>query len=218
MPYLYCSKCGYKKLIPIAKYRFIGIGISAFGVFWWFSFLFAGSGHAFLIACSIFFFGIYFFYNAEDLAKSSSRDKPCPKCNGTIYEDSDPFDKKDQYVDVEALISYKAATSIPITERIPSSGALFYVGKTISVYGNVSEVIHFDNRTFINLGEPYPREEISILILNNDLSSFTQVFNDLSNWEGYQICCTGTIEIYKQHIQMKIHNPEMIKVMPWIDI
>ena len=67
MPYLYCSKCGYKKLIPIAKYRFIGIGISAFGVFGWFSFLFAGSGHAFLIACSIFFFGIYFFYNAEDL-------------------------------------------------------------------------------------------------------------------------------------------------------
>lgn len=103
MSYMYCDRCGYKKLIPIAKYRFMGIGISAFGVFGWFSFLFAGSGHAFLIACSIFFLGIYFFYNAEDLAKSSLRDKPCPKCNGTICEDSDPFDKKDQCIDVEVL-------------------------------------------------------------------------------------------------------------------
>lgn len=259
MPYIYCSKCGHKKKINTIKYRFIGIVISAFGVFGWFSFLFAGSGHAFLIACAIFFFGIYVFYSAEDMAKNFSKDKQCPKCNNATFEDFNPSEKG-KYIDIDTCVSLpvdahkhehlevsKSLFSIQknmeprneqtnssiqedeckdlsrckiknsTAEQISSSKALFHVGETILVHGNVSEVVHFNNRTLINLGRPYPSEEVGILIWNNNLPSFTQVFGDLSNFEGNQICCMGKIEIYREHLQMKINSPNMIKIIKKID-
>ena len=70
-----CSRCKHKINIPTIKYRLLGIGISLFGIFGWFSFLFAGSGHAFLIACGIVIFGIFVMYNAEEFAKDSLQKK-----------------------------------------------------------------------------------------------------------------------------------------------
>ena len=47
MSYLKCAICNHKQSLPVNKHRLIGVGISAFGALGWFSFLFAGSGHAF---------------------------------------------------------------------------------------------------------------------------------------------------------------------------
>lgn len=91
MALLHCHNCGNKIAVPKYKYQLIGLGIAGFGVFGWFSFLFAGSGHAFLIACGIFFVGIGIFCNAEKIAMNSLKDKPCPSCGSLSLNENEKF-------------------------------------------------------------------------------------------------------------------------------
>jgi len=94
MSYLKCKNCGHFEAIKTSKYRTIGMGIGAFGVFGWFSFLFAGSGHAFLIAAGITLVGVYFFWNAKELSKNALLEKRCPKCQQLNW-DPTPYDHVD---------------------------------------------------------------------------------------------------------------------------
>ena len=87
MSYLKCANCSHKQSLPINKYRLIGAGISAFGALGWFSFLFAGSGHAFLISACIFLFGIFLFATAKKWAKDAILEQKCPNCGKSKWED-----------------------------------------------------------------------------------------------------------------------------------
>ncbi len=101
MFFLFCQNCGHKIKIPVIKYQIIGISISIFGVFGWFSYLFAGSGHAFLIACVIFITGIVTTLNAKTIALDLMKDKICPKCYNVSLKETPPnndtLKEKDNY-------------------------------------------------------------------------------------------------------------------------
>jgi len=92
MSYLKCKNCGHFEPITTAKYRSIGIGLAVFGVLGWFSFLFKGSGHAFLIASAITLAGFCVFWNAANISRNSLLEKRCPKCQKVDW-DSTPYDK-----------------------------------------------------------------------------------------------------------------------------
>ena len=87
MSYLRCSNCGYKQNLNANKYRLLGLGVATFGVIGWFGFLFAGSGHAFLISCGIVAVGIFLFVSAKKMAKNSTIEQRCPKCSKCEWED-----------------------------------------------------------------------------------------------------------------------------------
>ncbi len=93
MAYLRCKECEHYEAIPTAKYRVIGLGVAAFGVFGWFSYLFAGSGNAFLIASVITISGIVCFFSAESIGKSYIIKQRCPKCDSVNW-DSIPYNNK----------------------------------------------------------------------------------------------------------------------------
>ena len=113
-----------------------------------------------------------------------------------------------------ALLSLlTAAQFCDAAERIPSSKAAFHVGETLMVCGRVSDIAHLNKRTVLNLGNPYPREEIGFLIWNSDMPAFVERFGNIDNLEGRRVCGMGTIEVYKQHLQMKISNPTMLRLM-----
>lgn len=80
MSFMYCHNCGAKVPVKKRRIQIIGIGIAVFGVFGWFSFLFAGSGHAFLISCTIFLGGLFLAWQAEDFGKTWMKGKECPEC------------------------------------------------------------------------------------------------------------------------------------------
>ena len=107
MPSMQCSRCKHKINIPTIKYRLLGIGISLCGIFGWFSFLFAGSGHAFLIACGIVIFGIFVMYNAEEFAKDSLQKKRCPVCGSSSFEEVYLHNNGNNCIDVTDVTFYK---------------------------------------------------------------------------------------------------------------
>lgn len=90
MQYLHCRNCGAKVPVNWAGYRLAGIGICVFAVFGWFSFLFAGSGHAFLISCGIFLIGFILAKCAKEIARDMKKDGECPKCGQKTLSEEEP--------------------------------------------------------------------------------------------------------------------------------
>lgn len=87
MAFIYCHNCGHKIQVSAVKHRAIGFCIAAFGVIGWFTFLFAGSGHAFLIAAGITVFGIIWMANAKSAAKEEAIRERCPFCGSkSLYD------------------------------------------------------------------------------------------------------------------------------------
>lgn len=108
------------------------------------------------------------------------------------------------------LISF---TSQTFAEVIDASKAPFYVGKSVMVCGNVKQVSQHKQRTYINLTRAYPNEDIAFLIWQDDLSNFSQKFGNLSSLLNRRVCGTGEITLYKEHLQMKLANPNNLRLM-----
>lgn len=93
MSYLRCNSCGNFEEIPANKYKAIGIGVSCFGIFGWFSFFFAGSGHALLISCVIVIAGIICFNSAKKIGIHFISEERCPSCHKKDW-DQLPYNSK----------------------------------------------------------------------------------------------------------------------------
>ncbi len=91
---LQCNNCNHIETIPTAKYRIIGLGIVAFGVFGWFSFLFAGSGHALLISTVIIVVGIVTFLSAKSTGTNALLKQRCPKCDKRDWKKAQSRNRK----------------------------------------------------------------------------------------------------------------------------
>lgn len=98
-------------------------------------------------------------------------------------------------------------------EQIPSNKVAFHVGETLMVCGKVAAVNDLSQRTIINLGKNYPNEDLGLLIWDTDKAGFEQRFGNLASLQGHQVCATGTIEVYKDHPQMKLSNSMMLRLM-----
>ena len=70
-----------------------------------------------------------------------------------------------------------------------------------------------ENKFIFVVKDFWSKEEIGFLIWNSDMPAFVERFGNIDNLEGRRVCGMGTIEVYKQHLQMKISNPTMLRLM-----
>ncbi len=96
---------------------------------------------------------------------------------------------------------------------IDSSKAAFYVGKDVMVCGTVYEVRPFSKGTYINVGARYPNQHISFLVWETDHQKFNARFGGLGVFQGAQACAQGLVENYKSKLQIKVSNPQFLRLM-----
>jgi len=77
----------------------------------------------------------------------------------------------------------------------------------------VYEVKPFSKGTYINLGARYPNQHISFLVWKTDYQKFNARFGELTTFQGAQACARGEIENYKGTLQIKISNPQFLRLM-----
>lgn len=96
---------------------------------------------------------------------------------------------------------------------IDSSKAAFYVGKEAMVCGTVFEVKPFSKGTYINMGARYPNQHITFLVWDSELPKFNQRFGRLDIFKGERACGRGLIESYKDSLQIKVSNPQFLRLL-----
>lgn len=111
------------------------------------------------------------------------------------------------------LLTIPAVTTTHAEPMIDSSKAAFHVGKDAMVCGKVHEVRPFNKGTYINVGGRYPNQHISFLVWNTDQQKFNARFGSLTGFLGEQACARGTVENYKNTLQIKVANPQFLRLM-----
>lgn len=97
--------------------------------------------------------------------------------------------------------------------RIEAIKAPFYVGKSVMACGKLLEIKHFDNRHYLNLDKKYPNQSLTLLIWDNNYKWFEQRFGRIESMIGERFCARGTIEEYNNNLQIKVNNPQFLRLM-----
>lgn len=113
---------------------------------------------------------------------------------------------------IAALVLFASSTHAE-EPRIDSSKAAFYVGSNAMVCGYISEVKNFSKGVYLNMGPAYPSQHISVLIWDSDVASFNARFGELSVFSGKRVCARGLIEAYRNSLQVKVLNPQFLRLM-----
>lgn len=111
-----------------------------------------------------------------------------------------------------SLFLFNASETLA-ANKIESSKAAFHIGEDLMVCGVVAKVANLKGRTILNMGKPYPNEDIGILIWDSNVNQIEGRIGSLSLLQSKRICVSGTIEVYKEHLQIKISNPMMIRII-----
>lgn len=96
---------------------------------------------------------------------------------------------------------------------VDSTKAAFYVGQEAMVCGAVHGVTKFSKGTYLNIGARYPRQHITFVIWDSDQSKFNERFGSLAVFDGAQACARGVIETYRSALQVKVSNPQFLRLM-----
>lgn len=98
---------------------------------------------------------------------------------------------------------------------IPAVEAAAHVGETMTVCDRVASTRYLRRGrrpTFLNLGRPYPDQELTVVIWGDDRVRFDAPPEDA--YRGERICVTGTIETYRGTPQIVIDGPEAVRTLP----
>jgi hypothetical protein len=81
------------------------------------------------------------------------------------------------------------------------------IGKTVTLCDVVYSVkIVSDTLTLLNMGAAYPNQKFTVAIKGN------KIVLDWINLKTKHLCATGTLELYKNTLQLVISQPSEIKV------
>mgnify|MGYP006198258059 FL=1 len=97
--------------------------------------------------------------------------------------------------------------------KIYSGKAAFHVGEAVMACGKVSEVRPFNKGYYLNLGDTYPKQHLSLLVWQNKTPAFTERFGALQVFTGKEVCARGTITEYHGQLQMVMTNPQFLRLM-----
>lgn len=114
---------------------------------------------------------------------------------------------------VALVLSFLTLSTVGAEPRVDSTKAAFYVGREAMVCGTVHEVTKFSKGTYLNIGARHPRQHITFLVWDSDLPKFNERFGSLAVFDGAQACARGTVESYKSALQMKVSNPQFLRLM-----
>jgi hypothetical protein len=82
-------------------------------------------------------------------------------------------------------------------EDLPAAQPSAPVGETATVCGKVTGVHYAANSrgkpTFINFDRPYPSQNFTVMIWDDDQAGFPNV----DGWTGHQLCARGVIKVYR---------------------
>lgn len=81
------------------------------------------------------------------------------------------------------------------------------------VCGVIAEVRPFSKGMYLNMGGPYPHQHVTLLIWSSNENSFVTRFGALSHLAGQKTCARGRIESYKNSLQIKLVNPQFLRLM-----
>jgi hypothetical protein len=108
------------------------------------------------------------------------------------------------FVALLSAISAHAASLTP--EQAPA-----HVGQVETVCGVVASA-HYAARThsqptFLNLGEPYPRQVFTAVIFGSDRAKFGQP----ETLQGRNVCVSGKIELYRGKPEIVLHEAGQLR-------
>lgn len=81
------------------------------------------------------------------------------------------------------------------------------------VCGRVNEIVPFSKGTYLNMGPAYPKQHITIVIWSSDEHGFYSRFGGLQAFRNSDACARGLIEVYKNKLQIKVTNPQFLRLM-----
>ena len=88
-----------------------------------------------------------------------------------------------------------------------------HIGDSVTVCGMVSDLRYFENSnkqpTFLNIGDKYPNQQLTIVIWGETRKLFTAKVEDM---KGKEICITGRIILFKEKPEIVIDRPEQIVI------
>jgi hypothetical protein len=96
-------------------------------------------------------------------------------------------------------------------QNLTAAEANTHVGETTSVCGKVTGVHYAASSrgkpTFINFDKPYPNQDFTVMIWDDDRASF----GNLEKYTGRQVCAHGIITEYRGKPEMVLHSPESLQ-------
>ena len=95
--------------------------------------------------------------------------------------------------------------------RIDAGKAPFHVGKTVMACGILAEVSHQESIHFLD--KRYPEQTLTIVIFDSDYLPFEERLGKLENYIGAKFCARGKIEEYNERLQIKMKNPQFLRLM-----
>lgn len=88
-----------------------------------------------------------------------------------------------------------------------------HIGDSVTVCGKVSDMRYFENSnkqpTFLNIGDKYPNQQLTVVIWGETRKLFTANVEELKDKE---ICITGRIILFKEKSEIVIERPDQIIV------
>lgn len=97
--------------------------------------------------------------------------------------------------------------------RIEAYQSAFHVDKTVMACGKVVEVKMNAKLTYLNLDKPFPDQTLGLLIWEDKIPEFETKFGNLSTLQNQRVCARGKITEYKDSLQMKLTNPQFLRLM-----
>jgi len=116
---------------------------------------------------------------------------------------------------VSVIVIALTLSSIPAQaeERIASSKAPFYVGKSVMACGTVAQVSKTAGVTYINLDNAYPTQSLSLVVWSTDAAAYEARLGDLAALHAHTVCARGIITEYRNRLQIIMKNPQYLRLM-----
>ncbi|CAB1274243.1 hypothetical protein [Candidatus Nitrosacidococcus tergens] len=79
--------------------------------------------------------------------------------------------------------------------------------------GVLKQVKQAFNQMYLNLDNPYPKQNLSTLVWNDDYPKFQERFGNLNQFVNTRVCARGLIVDYKDSLQINVKNPQFFRIM-----
>ena len=98
--------------------------------------------------------------------------------------------------------------------EVPLADLKAHVGDTVITCGTVSSAYYAikakNSPTFLNIGSKYPNQLLTVVIWEDARTKFN--FKPEETLLGKQVCISGMLELFENKPQIKIINPEQIRI------
>ena len=116
-------------------------------------------------------------------------------------------------ISVLSICGFSPIISYAAESKIEAFKAPFHVGKTVMACGNLAEIKHLSNRHYLNLDKKYPNQTLTLLVWDSDYRWFEERFGNIDGFVDRRFCARGRIEEYKNNMQIKVTNPQFLRLM-----